>query len=209
MMATDHVTQFFTDANIHSGIWLNYLTAYVSIPNKLKNAEAFLQLDSWYHNLDVSRGFITKAELVEIMRWKLMRGKMRPLLKQIEALSEEDVQSATYAGFNMIREGMSDGHLRAALDAITKPLKGVGPATASAVLAKWNHAIPFMSDAGLLAVNGKLDYTISAFIKYHQGISAKVVQLNADGQSQHQWNAKQVEAVLHIVYSRHDLKLPL
>ena len=76
------VKSFFEDQNNHSGIWLSYLAAYVSMPNKAKNAQAFAALDAWYHALDVSRGFITKEELVGIMKWKLMRGKMRPLLKQ-------------------------------------------------------------------------------------------------------------------------------
>ena len=86
-------------------------------------------------------------------------------------------------------------------------MKGVGPATASAILAKWNTAIPFMSDAGLIPVNGSTNYKISDYLEYYRGISAKVVQLNADGASGHAWTAKEVEAVLHLVYSRYDLKI--
>ena len=66
-----------------------------------------------------------------------------------------------------------------------------------------------MSDAGLIAVNGGTDYTPAAYISYYHGITAKVQQLNADGQSKHLWTAKEVEAVLHIVYSRFDLKVVL
>ena len=194
---------------MHSGIWLQYLNGYVSMPNKFKDAQKFGLLDKWYHALDVSRGYITKTELVEIMKWKLTRGKMRPLLGKIEALSDEQVQTATYNGINIIRQSIDDDYVKAALDAIAKPLKGVGPATASAILAKWNHALPFMSDAGLIAVNGNLDYTTNSYISYYHGISRKVAQLNADGQTKRQWTAKEVEAVLHVVYSRFDLKIPL
>lgn len=209
MINVDYVRQFFNDPAMHSGVWLQYLNGYVSMPNKAKDADKFASLDAWYHALDVSRGYITKAELVEIMKWKLMRGKMRPLLGKIEALSDQEVQAATYHGINSIRQAIDDNSIRAALDAIAKPLKGVGPATASAILAKWNHSLPFMSDAGLLAVNGKLDYTVPSYLSYYHGISAKVTQLSGDGQSKRQWTAKEVEAVLHIVYSRFDLKIPL
>ena len=81
MLAQEFVRQFFNDPANHSGVWLNNLNTYQSIPNKPKDAEKFKTLDHWYHALDVSRGYVTKAELVEIMRWKLTRGKMRPLMK--------------------------------------------------------------------------------------------------------------------------------
>lgn len=207
MMTQEYVRQFFNDPDNHSGVWLNHLQGYVSIPNKVKDTQAFVALDAWYYTLDVSRGYITKDELVNIMKWKLMRGKMRPLLGKIEALAEEDVQAATYNGINLLRQAVDDAHVRAALDAVGKPLKGVGPATASAVLAKWNTAIPFMSDAGLIAVNGNTDYTLAAYIKYYHGISLKVGQLNNDGKSSCIWTAREVEAVLHILYSRYDLKV--
>ncbi len=66
-----------------------------------------------------------------------------------------------------------------------------------------------MSDAGLIAVNGNTDYTVKAYMAYYHGIAAKCAQLNSDGQSKYLWTAKTVEAVLHLIYSRYDLKLPL
>lgn len=42
-------------------------------------------------------------------------------------------------------------------------LKGVGIATASAVLSLMDPRIPFMSDELLLAFKGKTDYTVAAY----------------------------------------------
>lgn len=205
MIAQQYVRTFFNDTTNHSAVWLQHLNAYQSMPNKAKDAQKFIILDHWYHALDIGRGYVTKAELVEIMRWKLTRGKMRPLLGKIEALAEEAVQLATYNGINCLRRGVDENSIRAALEAISGPLNGVGPATASAVLAKWNTAVPFMSDAGLIAVNGSTDYKMQDYLAYYHGVVAKVAQLNADGVSGRVWTAKEVEAVLHLVYSRFDL----
>lgn len=207
MAQREYVRDFFNDPANNSAVWLRYFEAYVSMPNKAKDAQKFRELDCWYHALDVSRGYVTKAELLEIMKWKLTRGKMRPLLKKIEALTEDEVRLATYNGINAIRQSIDENSVKVGLEAISKPLKGVGPATASAVLAKWNIGVPFMSDAGLIAVNGTADYKISDYLSYYRGISEKVAQLNADGMSEHCWTAKQIEAVLHIVYCRFDLKV--
>lgn len=209
MNPPEYVRQFFHDPAMHSGVWVAHLANFKSIPNKVANAAEFAHLDYEYNTLDVSRGFITQAELVMIMKWKLMRGKMRPLLKQIEALTEEAVQTATRNGFEILKQSLDAEHIRKAVDAIAKPLKGVGPATASAVLAKYSSSLPFMSDAGLIAVNGNTDYTVKAYMAYYHGITAKCAQLNSDRQSKYLWTAKTVEAVLHLVYSRYDLKIPL
>lgn len=207
MEVTKAVRTFFNDPQVRSDVWLSQLNAYVSTPHKAKDAQKFIVLDHWYHALDVSKGYLTKAELVEIMKWKLTRGKMRPLLAKIEALDDSLVQQATTNAINCLRGGLDEERLRSAFDALTKPLKGVGPATASAVLAKWNTTIPFMSDAGLIAVNGNTNYKWPDYLKYYQGTQAKVAQLNQDGVSQRMWTAKEVEAVLHLVYSRHDLRV--
>lgn len=174
MQTQEYVRRFFNDPNIHSDKWLEYFQNYVSIGDRIGDSQKFSLLDIWYHSLDVSKGFITQSELVEIMKWKLTRGKMRPLLKKIEALTENEVQNASYQAINHLKTTINEQSIRSALEALSEPLKGVGPATASAVLAKYNHSIPFMSDAGLLAVNGKLDYTLASYVTYYQGICQKV-----------------------------------
>ncbi len=122
MNPPEYVRQFFYDPAMHSGVWLTHLANFKSIPNKIAKAAEFAHLDYEYNTLDVSRGFITHAELVMIMKWKLTRGKMRPLLKQVEALTEEAVQTATRNGFDILNQSLDDDHIRKALDAIANPL---------------------------------------------------------------------------------------
>lgn len=202
MIVAPSVKQFFDDPNNHSGVWFEYIRNYVSIPNKVKDTQKFIALDAWYHALDLSKGYVTQPELVEIMKWKLTRGEMRPLLKKIESLTNDEVQTATFNGLAQLRVSIDDKTIVAALNAISKPLNGVGPATASAILARYNLSIPFMSDAGLMAVNGECKYTTTSYKTYYNGITAKVNQLNNDRQSNPIWTARDVELVLHLIYSK-------
>ena len=103
MLNEQYVKQFFTDPANHSGIWYGHFKNYISIPNRIADAQTFRNLDVWYHGLDVSKGYLTQPELVQIMKWKLTRGKMRPLLKKIEALSDVDVRNVTCNAFSIIR----------------------------------------------------------------------------------------------------------
>ena len=82
---------------------------------------------------------LIKPELERIMEWKLKRGKFRPgLLKLVQSNSAEMVESCSSKAFatDSVDEAMS--HL--------VELKGVGPATASAILSGCNKQVPFMAD---------------------------------------------------------------
>ncbi|PVH18508.1 uncharacterized protein CXQ87_001439 [Candidozyma duobushaemuli] len=113
------------------------------------------------------RLYITKAELALLMDWKLAKGKFRPSLpKLIQANSEESVEKATKSGFSIFTEyakknpNWSDvdlveyqNALRSSLKRLTE-LRGVGPATASLLLAVLKDvtplAPPFFSDEAFL-----------------------------------------------------------
>lgn len=49
-------------------------------------------------------------------------------------------------------------------------LKGVGVATASALLSVLDNRVPFMSDELLLVVNGSREYTVAAYKKLLGGV---------------------------------------
>lgn len=126
----------------------------------------------------------TAAELVDIVRcarcaccgaayphnyrWKLSRGKWRPsLLGYAKAHSESTVVEATTAALAAL--GPSPAPLEsvtAALNHLTA-LKGVGVATASAILAVIDPSVPFMSDEAIAAVLGSGDkrYTLPVYLQ--------------------------------------------
>lgn len=104
---------------------------------KQKNGENLEQLDEWYQEklgkLALSRAppHITGDELVRLMKWKLARGKFRPRLVELASSnSEEVVRSASKKGIALA----SKKKVGEAINALVV-LKGVGPATASGILA--------------------------------------------------------------------------
>ncbi len=108
---------------------------------------------------------ITGAELSALMRWKLSKGKFRPRLQSfVDELPPDEVvrvSSEAYALFGKSSRLSPDAAAKA-VDIITQ-LKGVGPATASAVLSLYSPYLPFMSDEALEFCLPKREYTLPAF----------------------------------------------
>lgn len=129
------------------GLWKEALSCYsariasLNKPNLVLLDEFYrAELPSLIHQRNPNP-YITTPELAKLMQWKLARGKWRPrLLDFVSSLDEELVKSASGKSF----ESLPD--LSKAVSALTV-LKGVGPATASAVLAAYAPDVaPFMSD---------------------------------------------------------------
>lgn len=57
---------------------------------------------------------------------------------------------------------------------------GVGPATASAVLAAASPSCPFMSDESLEAATGSREYTVPAYLSLLERLREKAEQLTQD-----------------------------
>ncbi|KAL2872158.1 uncharacterized protein BJX67DRAFT_369529 [Aspergillus lucknowensis] len=106
--------------------------------------------------------YLLKEEAVKLMEWKLKHGIYRPtLLSMISSNQERAIQTATAAAFEPpppppVKPGDNAAAATAAeewtqidrrLEALTSPLRGVGPATASLILSIASPAeIPFYSD---------------------------------------------------------------
>merc|ERR1711992_44323 len=107
--------------------------------SKSSKPENVIKLDKWYQNelpkKIKSRGkeaHLTHEEIVQLIKWKLARGKFRPRLKDlIQMNTPRVVMQETKKAFRAIDKRKD---IEAAVSALSN-LKGVGPAMASAVLA--------------------------------------------------------------------------
>ncbi|XP_030625775.1 uncharacterized protein LOC115808512 [Chanos chanos] len=154
---------------------------------KGKSGKKLLDLDKWFQEelpVVISQRperFLNQSELVKVMEWKLTRGKFRPRLQQlVGSNSEEAVHSSTSKAFRLLPDVQS---------AITElsTLKGLGPATASAVLSAGapDQAV-FMADEAVesIAELRPVQYTAKHYNLFLQKVQQKTHQLNqVDSQS--------------------------
>lgn len=121
------------------------------LANDAKNKEDLVELDNWFlHELpktvkDRDEPHLLKSELSKLVKWKITKGTWRPKLeKYIEELTSHDVIEKTKEGYKIA----ASGEVKAAYKVLCK-LRGVGAATASAILSVYDPHIPFMGDEAL------------------------------------------------------------
>ncbi|KAI7747569.1 hypothetical protein M8C21_010283 [Ambrosia artemisiifolia] len=164
--------------------WKEALSSYDSTINSM-NKPDLVSLDNFYtkelpsiiHQRNPNP-YITTPELSKLMKWKLTRGKWRPrLLDFVSSIDEETVKSASEKAFKALPE------VSKAISELTV-LKGVGPATASAVLAAYAPDVaPFMSDEAMVAALGNSkDYTLKQYLVFVDKLQAKAKELSAEGE---------------------------
>lgn len=188
-------------------------------PSKLKS------LDEWYSDPErvAEQGSsLDKATLVKIVEWKLSRGTFRPgLLEKAKSNGEAAVKDAYSKACELLMsvdaqelgEGIdvSSALLQAATKAVSvleKNLFGIGPATATAVLARvFPHAVAFMSDdamlgCGLFSKPAEIKYTLKTFSRFNEIVQGQAHLLNS-GLGKRQWTGDDVGralwADLHLV----------
>ncbi|XP_012068157.1 uncharacterized protein LOC105630802 isoform X1 [Jatropha curcas] len=171
----------FRSSNL--SLWKEALSSY-SAHIKSLNKPDLVSLDEFYRiqlpSLLHQRNpnpYITTPELSKLMQWKLSRGKWRPrLLEFVSSLDEELVKSASQKAF----ESLPD--VSKAVSQLTV-LKGVGPATASAVLAAYAPDVaPFMSDEAMEAALGSSkSYTLKQYLFFVDKLQSKAKELSIDG----------------------------
>ncbi|KAK3149473.1 hypothetical protein QOZ80_3AG0217830 [Eleusine coracana subsp. coracana] len=121
---------------------------------------------------------LAKPELTRLLQWKLSRGKWRPrLMDFVKGLDDAVVESASRKAFAALPD------LRKAISELTV-LKGVGPATASAVLAAYAPDVaPFMSDEAMVAALGNAkEYTLKQYLAFAEKLQAKAKELSVGGE---------------------------
>ncbi|KAJ7772076.1 hypothetical protein DFH07DRAFT_803612 [Mycena maculata] len=177
-----------------------------------KNPDALTELDTWL--TDSKTGLsakisssqpVDKTDMTSLMKWKLSRGKSRPTLLNLVASNPDAlVLKATSAALVVVRDAKDD--LERALLALPDAcaMKGVGAATASALLTlQPPHLLPFMSDeaASFFAPTfGPIKYTDPFYKKFARAMVAEVGRLNAEASNGVQrWDSMKLERALFTI----------
>merc|ERR1711976_685122 len=175
--------------------------------SKNSKSEVLLKLDKWYQNelpkKIKSRGkeaHLTHEEIVQLIKWKLARGKFYPQLTNLVRINTpRAVQTESRKAFRKLP------NLEASITTLCG-LKGVGTTLASAVLAAMAPDLaPFMADELLLSmpeVEG-IDYTMKEYMKLVEKTKECVDRLNAQGGD---WNPHKVEMAVWTYYILRELK---
>jgi hypothetical protein len=180
---------------------------------KKKNSE-LIKLDYFYNNILPKsidkKGYITLNELSNIMRYKLIRGKMRPLQKLVDSNDEKVVISTSIEAIKLFKEDNWEGGLKI----LQNNLKGVGVATASyiGVLIR-PDLCPIMSDEAIkyslkLGTKDKIPgYTMKIYKIVQSTLFEKANFLNNNinnsnnSNNKINWNAEMIGKAIWVKYN--------
>lgn len=175
-------------------VWEQELDLYstaLDLIAKSKDKPQLKQLDALWQALPEvinqrSPPHLLLAEVSAVMEWKLIRGKFRPLQKVVDSNASSQVISLSTSAF----KALQSDDWETAMKNLTQ-LRGIGPATASALLATVNpHNCPFMADEVIEVTTGKRDYTMKIYKELRTSLIQKSKRLGAH------WSAEMVGRAL-------------
>ena len=193
------------DADVNLTDWQNCLSLYTSAVAAVAAGKSKSDLIDWdnflWNSLSTSAhsrepAHIVLSELADVMKWKLARGKARPLQKLVESNSEASVKSASTTALGLLSKGDWEG----AINSITA-LKAVGVATGTAILSPFSpQLVPFMADEVMEAVSCKRDYTLKVYKEMREALVMKAEQLSSASAETplKKWTAEEVGKALWV-----------
>ena len=118
---------------------------------------------------------MTLKDLSDVTKYKLIKGKMRPIQHLVDGNSPTQVQAVTEEAFGLIRAGKWEP----GLCMLAENLNGVGIATSSYIGAAVRPDLcASMSDEALEACGLKRDYDLATYRALRSALSKKVDSLN-------------------------------
>jgi len=184
-------------ASADCAAWQSTLDSYPAVI-AAQDVNGLEELDRWYREeLPVllagrNRPYISRDELVRVTSWKMKRGVWRERNRQLVLGNDP-----------LLVEVMSTDAFGAMPDprrpvAILVALAGVGPATASAVLAAYRPDLfPFFDDlvAAQIPGLGPVSFTAAFYARYAERLREKAAQLTGDC-APTAWTAQMVSQAL-------------
>jgi hypothetical protein len=131
----------------YSDLLSNYNLVLQNIAIKKNKMPILIELDHYYRfelgeNIK-NRGYLLHDELSSIMKYKLMRGKMRPLQKRIDSNDPNIIKTCTKKAIILLLNDSWENAIKILVD----ELSGVGIATASYICALIRPDLcPIMTD---------------------------------------------------------------
>ena len=139
------------------------------------------ELDRWYHGelpgaiAARRRPHVTLAELVRLAEWKMSRGVWRaPNLILVRGNAPDTVQEVSAAALALMP------HPTKPIAMLAKELKGVGPATASGVVAAARPDVyPFFDELVAEQLPGldKVAWTVAYYARYADALRERAAEL--------------------------------
>ena len=195
--------------------WQAHLDAYTcAVATVGSHRKKRKQLCEWNEFLAVElpqifrkRGHLTLEDMETVMNWKITKHTFRPLMGQLKSNSPSLVVQSTAEALTACAGAAGGGRpspnaVKKSMAALCK-LRGVGPATASAVLAHVDGAFPFMADEALEGCGLERKYDMPTYLKFMDRLQAKADELGGDWTAEHVGRALWTAAMAHV----HDLKI--
>jgi hypothetical protein len=172
--------------------WWDALARYENVVSR-QGVARLTELDQWYRDelpsamAGRTKPHVTSTELVRLTEWKMARGVWRaPNLVLVRSNAPDVVIDTSTTALAAVP------HPTSPISALAK-LKGVGPATASAVAAAFAPTVyPFFDELVAKQVPGlgEVAWTMSYYARYAEALRARADALGAD------WTPVMVERAL-------------